>query len=225
MARILYELKGLDDRRYSLFSWRARLALAHKQLPAEMVGVRVTDKAAIAFSGQAYVPILVDGDRTIPDSWAIATYLEETYPDSPSLFGGAPTLGIARFVNYWVDRQVIPAVAPLVVFDLMTKVDQEDGAHLRKQLETAFGGDIEKMRDERPSRRKNLRRVLDPVRATLKHQAFLCGNEAMYPDYIVFSVLQWARIISDYELLDTDDPLWHWRERILNLFDGLARGV
>jgi glutathione S-transferase len=47
----------------------------------------------------------------------------------------------------------------------------------------------------------------------------------MYPDYIVFSVLQWARIISDYELLDTDDPLWHWRERILNLFDGLARGV
>jgi glutathione S-transferase len=181
MARILYELKGLDDRRYSLFSWRARLALAHKQLPAEMVGVRVTDKAAIAFSGQAYVPILVDGDRTIPDSWAIATYLEETYPDSPSLFGGAPTLGIARFVNYWVDRQVIPAVAPLVVFDLMTKVDQEDGAHLRKQLETAFGGDIEKMRDERPSRRKNLRRVLDPVRATLKHQAFFAVMRRCIP--------------------------------------------
>ena len=225
MGRMLYELKGLDDRRYSLFSWRARLALAHKQLPTEMVGVRVTDKAAIAFSGQAYVPILVDGDRTIPDSWAIASYLEETYPDSPSLFGGAPTLGIARFVNYWVDRQVIPAVAPLVVCDLMTKVDQEDSAHLRKQLETAFGGDIEKMRDERPSRRKNLRRVLDPVRATLKHQAFLCGDGAMYPDYIVFSVLQWARIISDYELLDADDPLWHWRERILNLFDGLARKV
>jgi glutathione S-transferase len=225
MGRMLYELKGLDDRRYSLFSWRARLALAHKRLPAEMVGVRVTDKAAIAFSGQAYVPILVDGNRTIPDSWAIATYLEETYPDSPSLFGGAPTLGIARFINFWVDRQVIPAVAPLVACDLMAKVDEEDGAHLRKQLETAFGGDIEKMRDERPSRHKSLRRVLDPVRATLKHQAYLCGNSAMYPDYIVFSVLQWARIISDYELLEADDPLWHWRERILNLFDGLAREV
>jgi len=29
---ILYELRGLVDRRYSQFSWRTRLALAHKQL-------------------------------------------------------------------------------------------------------------------------------------------------------------------------------------------------
>ena len=29
MALRLYELAGLGDRRYSLYSWRARLALAH----------------------------------------------------------------------------------------------------------------------------------------------------------------------------------------------------
>ena len=37
------------------------------------------------------VPVIVDGNKDgkwINDSWAIAKYLEETYPDRPSLFGG-----------------------------------------------------------------------------------------------------------------------------------------
>ena len=37
MALILYELGGVNDRRYSLYSWRARMALAHKGLEVESV--------------------------------------------------------------------------------------------------------------------------------------------------------------------------------------------
>jgi len=61
MTLALYELGGLDDRRYSLFSWRTRLALAHKGLTPEYRPVRISDKAAIAFSKQDKVPILIDG--------------------------------------------------------------------------------------------------------------------------------------------------------------------
>ncbi len=37
------------------------------------------------------VPVIVDGNKDgkwVNDSWAIAKYLEETYPDRPSLFDG-----------------------------------------------------------------------------------------------------------------------------------------
>ena len=46
----LYELKGTEGRLYSLFSWRTRMALAHKGLPFESHPVLMSDKAAIAFS-------------------------------------------------------------------------------------------------------------------------------------------------------------------------------
>ena len=38
---------------------------------------------------QLQVPVLVDGDRTLHDSWNIAEYLDEAYPDLPSLFFGS----------------------------------------------------------------------------------------------------------------------------------------
>jgi hypothetical protein len=46
----LFELGAANGRRYSQFSWRTRMALAHKGLDFETVPVRVSDKAAIAFS-------------------------------------------------------------------------------------------------------------------------------------------------------------------------------
>ncbi|MGE3147263.1 MAG: glutathione S-transferase N-terminal domain-containing protein, partial [Pseudorhodoplanes sp.] len=73
---ILYELGGPNGRHYSQFSWRTRLALAHKGIDWQSQPVRVSDKAAIAFSGQDKVPILKDGDTVVPDSWKIAEYLE-----------------------------------------------------------------------------------------------------------------------------------------------------
>src|SRR5262245_59201796 len=166
VARTLFELAGADDRRYSLFSWRSRLALAHKGLAVEYRGVRVSDKSAIAFSGQEKVPILVDEGRTISDSLKIAEYLDEHYPDSPSLCGDAIGRGLTRQFNAWVDRALIPAAAPLIVCDVVRHVDAADAAHLRAQMERAFGLTLEQMRAERAGRVGGFRRLLDPVRAT-----------------------------------------------------------
>ena len=49
------------------------------------------DSEKIAFSGQGKVPVIVDKNKDgkwVNDSWAIAKYLEATYPDRPSLFNG-----------------------------------------------------------------------------------------------------------------------------------------
>lgn len=34
------------------------------------------------------VPVLVDGDKVLKESYDIALYLEKTYPNAPTLFGG-----------------------------------------------------------------------------------------------------------------------------------------
>ena len=72
----LWELRGKDDCRYSTFAWRTRLALLHKGLTFEVHPVHVSDKEAIAFSGQDKVPVIRDGGHVVSDSWKIAVDLE-----------------------------------------------------------------------------------------------------------------------------------------------------
>lgn len=219
----LYELGGRDGQHYSLFSWRARMALAQKGLDFESVPVRVSDKAVIAFSGQDKVPILKDGDQIVSDSWKIADYLEERYPDRPSLFGCATGRGLSRFVNALVDRQLIPKLVPLLIRDVLDIVDDVDAKHLRAGIEKAFRKSVEELAAQRDTGIVEFRRMLDPVRATLRTQAFLCGAQPAYGDAILFSLLQWARVVSVAEILEPGDAVAAWRDRMLDQFGGLAR--
>jgi glutathione S-transferase len=57
----------------------------------------------------------------------------------------------------------------------------------------------------------------------LKTQAFLGGAAPNYADYIVFGGFQWARVVSPFKLLAENDPVYAWRERLLDAFDGMAR--
>ena len=72
----LYELVGTDaSRPFSPFCWRTRMALAHKGLSAETIPWCFTEKSAIAPHGSEKVPVLLDRDRAVVDSWTIANYL------------------------------------------------------------------------------------------------------------------------------------------------------
>ena len=44
-----------------------------------------------------------------------------------------------------------------------------------------------------------------------------------YADYIVFGAFQWARVVSPFKLLAEEDPVYAWREKLLDAFDGMAR--
>jgi hypothetical protein len=39
----------------------------------------------------------------------------------------------------------------------------------------------------------------------------------------MFGTLQWPRCASRFEVLAEDDPVAEWRERMLDLFDGMGR--
>ena len=221
----LWELRGKEDRRYSLFSWRTRMALRHKELEFESTPVAMSDKATIAFSGGKTVPVIKDGDTVVRDSWRIAEYLEERYPDRPSLFGGAIGRGVTHTFNTWVDRAIVPAMLPVIVADVHERVDPVDEEYFRRQFEGFLKCTLEEARERAPQAHERLKRVLEPLEAALKRQPYVCGAAPAYADYILFSVVQWARIMSPRVIFDTSGALYGWRSRILDLYDAFARNV
>lgn len=224
--RLLYDLAGADpDLRFSPYCWRTRMALAHKGLEVETVPWRFTDKDRIAFSGQGRVPVLVDGERTVSDSWTIALYLENAYPDRPSLFGGDGGIAATRFVNAFADTVVLPKTTRLIVSDIMDVLHEKDREYFRKTREERFGKPLGEVTLGRETAVSDFRNLLQPLRHVVAAQPYLGGDAPLYADYVLFGGFQWSRSTSTFELLNTDDPIYAWRERLLDAFGGLARGV
>jgi glutathione S-transferase len=224
--RQLYDLAGAQaERRFSPYCWRAKLALAHKGLPFDTVAWRFTDKDMIAFSGQGREPVLIDGDRAVFDSWTIATYLEDSYPDRPSLFRGDGGRTATRFINAWTDNVVNSGIMPLIVSDILAVLHEKDRAYFRETRERRFGAALEAVAADRDTRVKAFRQSLEPLRAVLGPQPYFGGHAPLYADYIVFGSFQWARCASPFQLLLRDDPLCSWRDRLLEAFSGLAQNV
>jgi glutathione S-transferase len=224
MTLKLYELVGADENRpFSPFVWRTRMALAHKGLSAQSIPWCFTEKEAIAPHKSDKVPVLLDSDRPIVDSWVIANYLEDTYPDRPSLFGGEGGRAMARMLNWWGDVTVVGGMFPLIVADIPGHLKPVDAAYFRKSREARFGKPLEEVTANRDKAVEGFRKSLDPLRLTLRTQPFLGGAAPNYADYIVFGPFQWARVVSPFRLLETSDPVYAWRERLLDAFDGMAR--
>jgi glutathione S-transferase len=219
----LWELGGRGDCRFSTFSWRTRLALHHKGLAFALHPVSISDKAAIAFSGQDKVPILKHSDRVISDSWAIALYLEQEFPDRPSLFGGEVGETLTQVFNVWTDRELIPALVPYFMRDVLDCVNEADAAHLRGQIEAAVKKSLEELAAEREKALTTFRRKLQPVRKALDKKSFLGGTASTYADYILFGLLQWSRVTSRTRVLEPADAIAAWFERMLDLYDGVGR--
>lgn len=221
----LYELKGKKDRRYSLFSWRTRMALRHKGLDFESVPVKLKDKTIIEFSGGKTVPVIKDKETVVRDSWKIAEYLENRYKDAPPLFGGDIARGVTQAFNTWVDRALVPVMLQVIAADIHERVHAKDENYFRQTMEKVLKMTLEESRAKRDAALLNLGKVLEPLQAAFKRQAFMAGAAPAYADYVLFSVFQWARVMSPQELLAPEDPLCQWRERMLDLYDSFARNV
>ena len=224
MTLKLFELVGADAQRpFSPFCWRIRMALAHKRLAAETIPWCFTEKDAIAPHKSEKVPVLLDGANSVADSWAIANYLEDRYPDRPSLFGGPGGRAMGRMINWWGDIAVVGGMFPLIVADIPAHLKPVDATYFRASREARFGKPLEEVVAGRDKAVEGFRRALDPMRLTLKTQPYLGGDAANYADYIVFGAFQWARVVSPFKLLAAEDPVHAWREKLLDAFDGMAR--
>jgi glutathione S-transferase len=112
-----------------------------------------------------------------------------------------------------------------VALDILDHVAEEDRDYFRTTREKRVGTTLEAFVSDRDTKLTDFHKSLAPLRLTLKAQPFLGGDRPLYADYAVFGPFQWARCISPYKLLDEDDPVRQWRDRLLDCFGGLARAV
>ncbi|MGI9384644.1 MAG: glutathione S-transferase family protein [Methyloligellaceae bacterium] len=224
MTRQLYDLAGADDAlRFSPYCWRAKLALKHKGLDVETIPLRFTEKDRIAESGQDRVPVLVDNGTWISDSWAIAGYLDETYPDAPPLFPDAGTYAMARFMNAWADATLNPAILPLAVTHVHAAAHEKDKAYFRESREQRLGCTLEAFCADKEAARSGLNAALAPLEQHLSASDYVSGAAPAYADYIVQGSLQWLNAVHGDPCLDALPKTGAWFARMGDLFDGYVR--
>lgn len=222
MARQLYELCGTDPARvFSPFCWRSRMALAHKGLAFDSLPWRFTETARLAFAGHDKVPVLVDGDRTVVESFDIAKHLDAAYPQAPSLLPGNPEPYV--FIGAWTDTVLHAGIAGLIVSDIPPLLDEADRGYFIASREKRYGKPLAEVTAGREDRLAPFRASLLPLRHALRGRNFLGGAAPDYADYTVFGGFMWARSVSPLDLLAPDDAVHAWRERMLDLHGGMAR--
>ena len=228
MTITLYDLAGAEeDRRFSPFCWRIKMALAHKALPVAEVPWRFTEKDVIGFTEQGRVPVIVDrgnGGKAVWDSWSIAEYLDEAYPER-LLFTEQSGKAATYFLKSWVERVVHPGIVGQVLVDIHGHLHEKDKDYFRTSREKVFGMTLEDVVAPADEALPKLRASLAPMRAVLERYSFMGGDTPSFADHIAFGPFAWARAISPRQLLEKDDPIHAWRERMLDLYDGYARSA
>lgn len=226
MTRILYSLCGADQNRpFSPHCWKVVLALKHKGLDFEERPTPFTQIPELEGGFSKTVPILRDGNELIRDSFDIALYLEEAYPDRPTLFGGDGGKALSRFVERFSQSIIHPAISQIAVADIHGMLDEPDRTYFRASREKLLGKSLEEVSAQRTPHLEAFAAKLEPVRQTLGFQNFLGGDQPLFADYILFGALQWLRIASGSTIFADGDPVGVWFERCLDLHEGVGRSV
>lgn len=226
MTITLYSLCGTDaGRPFSPHCWKVVMALHHKGLVFEERPLAFTAIPTVENGASKTVPLLRDGQELVSDSFRIAQYLEESYPDAPSLFGGPGGEAAARLVEGYAQHVVHGAITCIALIDIHDMLAPADQAYFRKSREERLGRSFEEMAAGREAAIAALPAALQPLRHMLSFQPFVGGDKPLFGDYILFGALQWLKITTGALHLPEDDPVNRWFERCLDLHQGVARAV
>ena len=221
-----YELAAEDnDITFSPYCWRTRMALLHKDVPFTTVPWYFADKSATQASGSSTVPVIETNGSWVTDSWDIAHYLDETYPDQPKLFPNEESIALAKLVDSICKEYVFPVVVPIAVPQVYKILGGECQTYFRKTREAFFGTALENIYVEPQTGKENLAKALLSFDNLLADQPYLCGESPAYADYILYGILKWVDIVSSYETLDKDSITGKWFVTMDNLFDGHGRNA
>ncbi|MEQ1944102.1 glutathione S-transferase family protein [Mesorhizobium sp. VNQ89] len=226
MTILLYDLVGEDHARpFSPHCWKTAMSLAHKGLPFRSVPTPFTAVPSVEGGVSKTIPVIRDSDTVVADSFDIALYLDATYPDRPTLFGGKGGEAMARFIERWSQLTIHPYLGASALTDIHARLAPVDQAYFRESRERRYGKTLEAVAAPREEGLSAFRASLEPLRSMLTYQPFIGGEAPLYPDYVVFGAFQWVRIMSPFKVLEGSDPVTHWFERLLDFHGGLGRSV
>ena len=164
--------------------------------------------------------------KQFSDSWQIACYLDDAYPDKASLMNGPHSRALTRFINVWTDTVLAPPLLRPLFWEIYNNLHPAvDKDQFRRTREARIGKTLEEMHSALTEGIELFKKNLSPIREVLSNQSWIGGDAPAYADYIVFGEFQFARCLTRLKILDDDDPVFVWRTRMIKLYDGLANSV
>lgn len=221
MPRTLYELANVE----SPFVWRAKYALSHKGLAYETYRTAFTDLPDVCGGRHPTVPFLVDEDECETcDSLQIAVYLDEAYPNAPSLLGNG-ALERAKDIEAILGQNGFPNFFPLYIHDIWAGLPEKDAIYFRTTREARFGKTLEALSANRDERLTDARAALEPLRAEIANAPWLNGETPGYADYIVLAFFAWLKGCASTPPLAPGDPLLDYIDRGFALYGGIGQQI
>lgn len=214
--RTLYELCGAQpDRIFSAYAWRARLTLGLKGLEFATKPTPFTEISKILDGSHTKVPVLIDGDRTLTESFDICTYLEDAYPDTVSIFGGEGGRENAALIDNLIVTGLYPTITRMIVKDIAEKLSPVDHDYFRSTREQRLGGTLEDVQRGRDKERERFAVFLKPYLRRLEITPFLGGQAPNYADIALTASFCWAKGTSSYDILNGDPVFSTWFDQVL----------
>jgi glutathione S-transferase len=210
----LYDLSNSTGVSTSPYGFRIHEALHLLSIPYETELLSFSQVALMFSNTHKTVPVLVDGDREIGDSWVIANHLAKNHDPDNLLFGGAGGYPLACFITRWVDACIMGALNRIIVKDIHDSIHQADQAKYRETQETRYGQSLETLHSTGGAGLIDFQVSLYPARQAIKEHPYLGGESPNYADFTLHSVFRWSRLTSKTELLRPDDRLRSWIRRM-----------
>ena len=199
MSIRLYELRGKDPKYlWSSNPWKARMCLKLKGIDFESVPLTYPEIHAILpdilqKETGCTVPVLVDGENVIQDSFKIAKYLEEKYSGA-SIFQG--NLALHEFIYNWI-AEIKEPLFKLVILDIANKLDDESKEYYIKKNTALYGNLRTVALNDREINVKNIQKNLNLLLNNLKENTFLSGETIGWTDITLSSFLYMIKLANE----------------------------
>jgi glutathione S-transferase len=217
----IYDLQLRTGATISPFVWATKYAICHKGFDLDIVPGGFTGIEERTGGRSQRVPVIVDDGHWVLDSWLIAEYLDETYPDRPTLIGGKAVANYARFMESWLWANVLREWMPNIVQDYRDMAMDVDRDYVTR-TRTPPGKTLEEIQAGREERLGKVPHKLQPLRDLLRETPWLGGDTPNYVDHRALAVFLFMAAVATTPVLTEDDPLRDWIERGFDLH-GLGR--
>ncbi|KAF9933352.1 hypothetical protein FBU30_005756 [Linnemannia zychae] len=182
---------------FSPMVWRAKLALQHKKVNYETVPLTFLDipveipKVCPNVTAPT-VPTLKVGDgEGLQDSFAIAEYVERTYPNGPSIFGNESEKQLQLFFDSYVSTRLHPVIQRLVYIEMYEDQDAENAAYFKSSREKG-GKTLEQLGGDRTQNLKELKDNLGLIQTALvRSGGWISGAQPGWADFTLISAFVW----------------------------------
>ena len=219
----LYDLQVASGATISPFVWATKYAVAHKGFEMEIVPGCFTGILERTGGKTERLPAIIDDGEWVLDSWLIAEYLDEKYPDRQTLIGDPSVKVCAQFIEGWLWQTAVGPWMRCYVKSYRDRSLEVDHEYVTESRARMMGGKLEDIVTGREDRLPKISADLEPLRNTLRDNKWFGGESPNYVDFRLLACFLWLASVADTPALAKDDPLRDWIDRGFDLYGGLGR--